>query len=224
MIVHIPSTSAVQLDKSMSVKSIDICAAMSSQARTRKRVTRPAPDPEASHAPDIHQNGHSEVTQVIADQDILAMSSHGIRADVAGHEGSRDTVVPHDRLERPMQGVGQHRPESTGLLPAIPEPQGMHVRFLDSSDEACEPVLEDSEVIAQLHFDTDEAGRPLIRVPRAAVDNLDMSDSAPEDVPAGSLQNARQLPYPQRRQEEHTKPQKRWYEHASHGTGYKTDS
>ncbi|CAL8469420.1 g8961 [Coccomyxa elongata] len=56
------------------------------------------------------------------------------------------------------------RQETTGLMARIPEPCGSHLRF-DSSDEedstaAC--MLEDSEVIAQLHFEQDAAGRPLI--------------------------------------------------------------
>ncbi|BDA44841.1 probable trimethylguanosine synthase at C-terminar half [Coccomyxa sp. Obi] len=61
---------------------------------------------------------------------------------------------------------GAQRQETTGLMARIPEPNGSHVRF-DSSDEedptgtaAC--MLEDSEVIAQLQFEQDAAGRPLI--------------------------------------------------------------
>ena len=61
---------------------------------------------------------------------------------------------------------GAQRQETTGLMAHIPQPCGSHLRF-DSSDEEdsadiAKCMLEDSEVIAQLQFEQDAAGRPLI--------------------------------------------------------------
>lgn len=64
---------------------------------------------------------------------------------------------------------GAQRRESTGLMVGIPEPAGVHLHFCSSNEDDAPGIaaspLEDSEVIAQLQFECDEAGRPLIILP-----------------------------------------------------------
>ena len=68
-------------------------------------------------------------------------------------------------MERCTTEQGAQRPESTGLMASIPEPSGNHLRFGSDDEDGsglADCPLEDSEVIAQLQFEQDAAGRPVI--------------------------------------------------------------
>ena len=73
---------------------------------------------------------------------------------------------PPGAQSKPLSG-NAHSPSghSSGQLNGIPGPSGNHLRFDSDTEEGAPSAaaeLEDSEVIAQLHFDADEGGHVVI--------------------------------------------------------------
>ena len=160
---------------------LDPAAPQASQAATH------VGDPEAC-SPGLAPNGNG-----VRDKEPDAQPAHA-RASCSS-SGS-------DRVAR----LEQQRPESTGLLPSIPEPCGSHLYFDSDGEEP--PQLEDSAVIAQLCFGEDAAGQLVISLPYrepaaaegdastgAAVSSS--SSSVPGQAPAG--QASRQSSGPQKK-------------------------
>ena len=87
-------------------------------------------------------------------------SKGGMNFSSPGHSG------PPGAQSKPLSGVA-HSPSghSSGQLKGIPGPSGSHLHFDSDAEEATPSAaseLEDSEVIAQLHFDADERGHMVI--------------------------------------------------------------
>lgn len=87
-------------------------------------------------------------------------SKGGMNLSFPGHSG------PPGAQSKPLSGDA-HSPSghSSGQLKGIPGPLGSHLRFDSNTEEATPSAaaeLEDSEVIAQLHFDADERGHMVI--------------------------------------------------------------
>lgn len=134
------------------------------------------------------------------------------------HEGrcSADTgatAVDGAATNGGMQGTTQRRPETTGLMPVLPEALGTHIRFESSSsaeEEEPQPMLEDSSVISQLQCGTDDAGRPVFLISEEARKAAFPEDSIPEPA-AASRQREKQHASHHSTFEEPVKPEKRWY-------------
>ncbi len=103
--------------------------------------------------------------------DSIAAPVNATHLTPVGSRSSREEKLPLPVSEEAVSIIepaalpnGAQRQETTGIMARIPEPCGSHLRFESSDEEdptaAC--MLEDSEVIAQLQFEQDAAGRPLI--------------------------------------------------------------
>ena len=116
-------------------------------------------------------NGSVGIESKRPDQDAIRLSATVPRHPPEPGTGSRQEALLSEEtgcyVERcNTSAYGAQRPESTGLMASIAEASGSHLRFGSSDDEdgagSADCPLEDSEVIAQLQFEQDAAGRPVI--------------------------------------------------------------